>query len=322
MQEKRLLFYYPDPYFVSQFAAYLEQKTALSLRCHGFEKPEDFYESLAKEKPDLVLLPAGESLPTDPPPHLFFTERSEAVSEEELPIFRSMERQIRSLRHLLDLTEDSSPRIRPDRGELIGFYSPVHGAGQSISAILMGMVLAEKAPTLLINLERFSGLSRLLPRGEGTLSDLLYYAKVQGDLGLYMEECTEYFGPLALVPPAAEPGDLKDMRPEDLKFLLSALLDQGKYRYILVDWGEQIPGEDELLSLCSRLYVPIREDALAFAKLKEWQAYLEGRGRGELIRKMKTYRLPPPAPGRIMEYRELRHLSWGKTIRALAEGDE
>ncbi|MBR6704857.1 MAG: hypothetical protein IKI82_05450 [Lachnospiraceae bacterium] len=323
MREKMLVLYYPEADFVFRFAAYLEKRSGLALRCRAFSDSVSFYEYLKTGAADLLLVPTGTDLSVTEErsiPCLFFTEKSESREERELPVYRSMDKQIRQISRFLDVTAED-PGRKAFKAELLGFYSPVHGAGQSISAILMGMVLAEKAPTLLLNLERFSGLKRVLPQSEGTLSELLYFAKVQGDLTAHLREVTEYFGPLAYVPPAREAEDLTESRPEDWRYLLETLRDLGIYRYILVDIGDGIARQLPLLSLCERIYVPVREDEIALGKLTEWQEYLAAQGADDLLPRLRTYRLPPPAPDRMMEYRELRYGVWGRTIKALAEGE-
>ena len=323
MREKRLLLYYPEADFIYRFASYLEKRSGLALRCRAYTDLTEFYAALSSAPADLIFVPKGldlSALGELPAPCLYFAEKSESAEEQELPIYRSMDKQIRRISRLLDISE-TGPETPLVRAQLLGFYSPVHGAGQSVSAILMGMVLAEKAPTLLLDLERFSGLKRILPQGEGTLSELLYYAKVQGDFAAHLQEVTEHFGPLAYIPPVREPDDLLESRPEDWRFLLGSLRDLGLYRYILVDIGDGIARELTLLELCERIYVPVREDAIALSKLTEWQEHLAAQKREGLLERLRTFRLPPPPPEKIVEYRDLRYGLWGRTIKALAEGD-
>ncbi len=319
MQDKCLIIYYPDAVFVSRFCAYLEKKLSLPLRCRGFWEPEAFLKALDTGEGDLILAPPDMRLPEGAGPRLVFTESAEALSSEELPLYRSMDRQIKTILARLDF---SAPKEGDSDCRIIGFYSPVHGAGQSVSAILMGMVLAEKSPTLLVNLERFSGLGQLLPQGEGSLSDLLYYARVRQDLQSLGPETAQYFGPLAFIPPVREAGDLEEAGSETLSFLLEELKHCGLYRYILVDVGEGAGPVLPLLSLCHSIYVPVREDDLALAKLAEWEDYLAEQGAGVIKSRLKTFRLPTPGPEEMTEYRELRHMAWGRTIRALAEGEK
>ena len=324
MREKKLVLFYPEAEFVTRFAAYLEKKSALPVRCRVFTDYAAFRDYLREEPADLILLPRerepAEPLTAENIPILFFSEKTESRDERELPIYRKMDKQISQIARVLDFSDASGTKDEV-KTELIAFYSPVHGAGQSVSAILMGMALAEKSPTLLINLERFSGLKAYFPSYEGSLSELLYYAKVQGDFLSHLNEVVASFGPLAYIPPAREAEDLPETRPEDWRFLLTALRDSGLYRYIVIDVGDGVPRERPVLELCERIYVPIREDEIALQKLLDWQGQLEAQGQEALARRLRIFRLPPPGPETLTEYRELRHMAWGRTIKALAEGE-
>ena len=321
MREKSLVIYYPEKSFTERFSSYLERRSGLPLRCHAFTDRAAFQAYLKKNEADLILLPAGESLEEVPSaPVLYLAEKSESQLEGELPLYRRMDKQVGQIGQVLDLGEGEAEKTRPG-AELLGFYSPVHGAGQSVSAILMGMILAEKAPTLLLCLERFSGLKEIFPAGDGSLSELLYFARVQGSFLPQLKEVTSFFGPLAYVPPARQPEDLVQTGPEDWRFLLKTLKDSGLYRYILIDIGDGVRPEKEVLELCERVYVPVREDRIALSKLTEWQDQLREQGAEALLKRLRTYRLPLPGPDRIVEYRELRYLPWGRTIKALADGE-
>ena len=320
MAEKQLVLYYHEAEFVTRFAAYLEKKSALPVRCRCFTEEAPLREYLKAKGADLLLVPEGfdlQSPETAGIPCLMFTERREET-EGLLPVYRSMGSQIRRLSRALDWEETREARPN-ERAELIGFYSPVRGAGQSVSAILMGMQLAEEAPALLINLERFSGLGGILPFHGGSLSDLLYFARVQGNPLSQLGAVTESYGPLSLIPPVRDPEDLKENSAEDWRFLLGQRRDAGLYRTILLDIGDGLPQEKAVLALCDRIYCALREDEIALAKWREWQDTLKEQGEEEVLSRLHPFCLPPGGLKGWTEYRELRHLAWGRTVRALTE---
>ena len=55
----------------------------------------------------------------------------------------------------------------PLRADVLAVYSPVRGAGTTAASVLLGMILAEKEPTVLLCTERYSVLPALLPREPG-----------------------------------------------------------------------------------------------------------------------------------------------------------
>ncbi len=322
MAEKQLVLYYREAEYVKRFAAYLEKRSALPVRCRCFADEGSLRDHLRTKGADLLLVPEDfeRGIPeAEGIPCLVFTERREE-SGEYLPVYRSMSSQIRRLSLALDWEEIREVKTK-ERAELIGFCSPVRGAGQSVSAILMGMQLAEEAPALLINLERFSGLGSILPFHGGSLSDLLYFARVQGNPLTQLGAVTESYGPLSLIPPVRDPDDLRENSAEDWRFLLGQLRDAGLYRTILLDIGDGLAQEKTILAMCDRIYCVLREDEIALAKWREWQNALKDQGEEELLARLHPFHLPPAALKGWTEYRELRHLAWGRTIRALTEAE-
>lgn len=322
MSHNRLVLYHQDAIFLNRFAAYLEKKTNGAMRCVCFQEEAAVREYV--EKYGALMILVQEEFPVQIAdnkgiPYLLFTERSEGSKEFQLPIYRSMDRQIRQIRRFWK--EPSLQAPAQPQSRIYAFYSPVHGAGQSVSAILMGMHLAEEYPSLLLNLERVSGLKQILSMGEGGLSDLLYYARVQGDPLTHLAELTEYCGPLAYLPPVRDEEDLKEMSSQDWIFLLGQLRESGIYRYILVDLGDGSYGGEDLLPLCERIYVPLREDRLSQTKLQEWQEALSRKQGEDVLKKIRAYRLPREAPPDWVEYRELRLMPWGRSLKALAEAE-
>ena len=72
-------------------------------------------------------------------------------------------------------------------------------------------------------------------------------------------------------------------------------------------------------ALGDRLYCALREDEIALAKWREWQDTLKEQGEEELLSRLHPFCLPPGGLKGWTEYRELRHLAWGRTVRALTE---
>ncbi len=322
MAEIWLVLYHDDPVFLQRFSAYLEHRTGLGIRCRTFTEEAPFQEYICEASASLIIGREGFDTRTAEErgiPWLAFSERNDGREDHRLPVWRSMDRQIRQIRQSWKMTEQVTPD--PSSCRLIGFYSPVHGAGQSVSALLMGLNLAETAPVLLLNLERFSGLKQILPGGGGGLSDLLYFARVQKDPMEHLAELTEYCGPLALIPPVRDPEDLREMDSRNWEFLLEQLRRESGFRCILIDIGDGVTQPEEILKYCDRVYVPLREDRLAIAKWEEWREHLE-ETRGEaFLSRLRPYRLPPESLPEWVDYRELRHMAWGRCLKALAEAE-
>ena len=318
MADKQLVLYYQDAEYIRRFAAYVEKRSALPLKVKGFTDEEAFWEYVSQGCADLILIPEG-SLQRKAEekglPFLALSERTGSPDPRQMPLYRRMDEQIKQLR--ASICWDRDAKEGKQTVSLIAFCSPVHGAGQSLSAILAGLELAELAPTLLINLERFSGLTQFLAPHGGSLSDLLYFGRVQGNPLLQLEAVTESYGPLSYIPPVRDPDDLRENSPEDWAFLLDALQSAGLYRYIVLDMGDGAVREKTILERCEKIYCPLRADPLSDAKWEEWKAYLIAQQEGELLERLRPYRLEEAPPRGWTEYREMRFHGWGRRIKAL-----
>lgn len=159
--------------------------------------------------------------------------------------------------------------------QIIGIYSPIKRCGKTTFALALGEEYAKNKHVLYINLEDFSGFRALFNREyRMDVSDLLYFYREekQGMLNR-VEEITERLHFLYYLPPAMCPADMKSVQPEEWRewFLL---LMQSKYEVIIVEPGECIYGLEEILALCNKIYMPILEDKISLAKLKEYEDYL------------------------------------------------
>lgn len=159
--------------------------------------------------------------------------------------------------------------------QIIGIYSPIKRCGKTTFALALGEEYAKNKHVLYINLEDFSGFRALFNREyRMDISDLLYFYREekQGMLNR-VEEIAERLHFLYYLPPAMCPADMKSVQPEEWRewFLL---LMQSKYEVIIVEPGECIYGLEEILALCNKIYMPILEDKISLAKLKEYEDYL------------------------------------------------
>ena len=71
------------------------------------------------------------------------------------------------------------------------------------------------------------------------------------------------------VPPAMNPEDLKGVKFEEWLQMLVYLETYSEYDTIILDLDELVDGLFEILRLCSRIYMPVREDGISLAKLEQ-----------------------------------------------------
>ena len=317
MQEKSLVLQYEDAVFLRRFASFLEKKAEEALRISWFVREEEFLQFVQTERADLLIV--SESLAKSRKwtvPLLYFTEGTVPKGERELPIYRPMDRQIRRIRQAL---ADSRPEAEKSAAActVLGFFAPAGGIGQSVSALLAGLILAESGPALFISLERYSALQEMLSLQGGTLSDLLYFARIQGDPFERIEMMTDCAGPLTVLAPAADPADLRTALPEDWNYLFSQLRAAGRYRFAVVDLGDGLGLETELMAHCDLVFVPENGSPAAAVKEAIWRRCLSDSGEAALLEKLRPFSLPPLPGDGLLDYRELRMTEWGRIVRAV-----
>lgn len=191
---------------------------------------------------------------------------------------------------------------------LIGIYSPVKRCGKTALSLALGEAYARSRKVLYINLEDFSGFRSLLEREyRMNISDLLYfYREEKQGMSARIEEVAEKLGELYYLPPAMCPADIKSVQPEEWKEWFLLLL-QSRFEVIIVEPGDCVNGLEEILALCNKIYMPVLEDRISLAKLKEFEDYLLLAGwdglAGRISKHVMPYREENLDSG-LLEYRD------------------
>ena len=159
--------------------------------------------------------------------------------------------------------------------EFIGVYSPVKRTLKTSFALTLGQILAKEKRVLYINLEEYAGFNVLLERTYMTdLSDILYFiSQKKRNFILKLASIVQSLGEMDYIPPALSPLDLKVIRPEEWILFLEELK-KCNYDVIILDIGESIDGTFDILRRCSRIFTPIRDDGVSYAKIEQYEALL------------------------------------------------
>lgn len=168
-------------------------------------------------------------------------------------------------------------RVKKSKQRIIAVYSPIHRVGKTTFAIALGEELAKKEKTLYLNLEEYPDIGGRFVQAEGrNLSDLLYYLRQEnGNAPLRLSTMLAKKGELDYVPPMPVSTDLKAVTLEEWTKLLEVLLKESVYENIVLDLSESVQGLFELLKLCDRIYMPVREDAVSVWKLNQYEENLK-----------------------------------------------
>lgn len=197
---------------------------------------------------------------------------------------------------LSDEEGEMAPSVRHG-GRLcrIGFYSPIPGCLQTSAVLCLASLLAEEAPSLILNFEPLSGLSHLLSKEfAGDLSELVYYSdcakeKVAGHLASILVRA----GSADLVPPLQNPADLNQVKAEQWLGLFEAIGEVTDYGYLVLDLSGTMQGLFEILDSCDFIFMMTKDGSMAEAKLAEFHERLTRGGQENLLTRVRQ--LPVPA---------------------------
>ena len=86
--------------------------------------------------------------------------------------------------------------------------------------------------------------------------------------------------------------DLKEIKPGEWCGLIQELKDYSSYDTLVLDIGNSVRGIPEILKECTMIYMPVREDAVSIAKLRQYEKALEQRNMGYIMEKTRKLKLP------------------------------
>ena len=156
--------------------------------------------------------------------------------------------------------------------QLIGVYSPIHRIGKSEFALILARELSSRKRVLYISLEEYSILGESLFYEKRNLADILYYMKQEdGYLGARVGTVIRKVQEVDTIAPIPVSQDLKEVAQADWEMLFPRLLKESMYETIIIDFSESVQGLFRLLSLCSTIYMPVKKDPAARAKLGQYQ---------------------------------------------------
>lgn len=213
---------------------------------------------------------------------LVVLNESGILREEGIENINKYQQADKVLRKLLEIYADIARVQFPHlldgyQTKIIGIYSPVRRSCQTTFALTMSQMLAEQNRTLYLNFEHYAGNpALLLDMQTKDLADLLYF--LNGDkekFTLRMQSMVQQIGRLDYIPPMKAGQNLLNITAEEWMQLLQNLSESEKYEYIILDLSESMQGLFDILRFCTKVFMPIREDAIAKCKLMQYEQMLE-----------------------------------------------
>ncbi len=327
MRKKILLICDQDRSYVERFAAYAEKREGLPFQIRFFTDAQSLDIYLEEREADLIL--AGEGTQK-------WREEKKEFSCPVLPLVKERRGetgpslyQYQSVEAILRQALAFLERQQKEKGEkphsrIFGVYSPIKRCYKTTFSLVLGQILAEKDATLYVNLEDISGLSYYLSQGEGgTLSDLLYQRETgKKEMGLY--QMVRSVGKLTYLPPVSCPEDIREAHMDELTSIVKELASLNLYSYLVIDVGDALVDPLPVLSLCHRIYMPVRDDHLSRAKVESWWEYFRERTEEEVMGRIRHLSIPRYArleSGQI-DYVGLRFSPFGQYVEAQLREEE
>ena len=210
--------------------------------------------------------------------------------------------------------------------KIIGIYSPIHHVCKTSFALALAKAYAAKDNTVLyINLEEFSGLGEILPEGGGgNLSDAIYYYKFsEGNLMQHIGELVCNIGNLHYIPPIKCAEDVTAIKTEEWIDFLSRMGADAGYDVIVLDISNAVKEQWRLLDICTKVYLPMREDYISRKKINDFDTYMLAMGK-EHVSEMIEKLLLPKDKNMGLEPDFLEKVEWsllGKYAKEMAIND-
>lgn len=215
------------------------------------------------------------------------------------------------------------PGIFGKEKRIIGVYSPVGRCGKTSLSLAIGQLLAKEEKVLFITLDMFSGFSCFLDeRWKRDMSDLIYYYKQKRFNALRLNSVVYLLGDLAWIPPIGYPDDYNQITMEEMADFLVKILEESDYTTIVLDIGNYDRQILPVLGICKVVYMPMKEDMVSQAKIREFESYIESCKDPQLKEKFYKLHVPYVTGTKRMEHfpQELLWGDMGDFVRGLLKG--
>lgn len=183
--------------------------------------------------------------------------------------------------------------IRKDH-QVIGVYSPAGGSGKTMFALALGQILAENQNVLYLNLEECSGFRGILGEGHWNLSDLIYFFRQKNKTQfLYrLNSMVHKLNRMDYIPPCETYTDFRQITVEEWQKLLYLLRVQSVYDCVILDMGNMAGNEPDLLRQCDGIYMPVRQDLISQAKIRQWEKNIQILDSMDVLERTQKIELP------------------------------
>ena len=178
--------------------------------------------------------------------------------------------------------------------EVHGVYSPVGRCGKSTLAKALAGNYGKNKKTLLLDLQSFGACQEQLGEEEiWDLSDIIYFLRQGKKSFLYkLGSIGQARNNYDYILPMKIPADLRGVTLAEWTELLEKLSTDSDYQVIVMDFGNDICGLFQLLSQCTRVYIPMLSDADSKRKIRNFEWILKNENFEKVMEGMHKIILP------------------------------
>lgn len=206
---------------------------------------------------------------------LLYSGKKPAIQENEVLLFKYQSGE-KILTQIVEecgelFSEDVIFRTSSEKEEveILGVFSPVHRIGKTSYALELGEEYAQHKNVLYLNLELYSGMQGHFEDRGQALADVLYHARQEKqNLGLFLSTHVQHLGNVDVVAGMFSE-DMKQIHAKEWKELLQKIVSQTIYDVVILDIDEGIPEVYDLLQICTKIYILVKEDLYGQAKMRQ-----------------------------------------------------
>lgn len=333
--KKIMAVYDEDPFYAERLSDYVNRKEKGIFKAQAFTSKERLEEFARVNDVDVLL--TGETVDTEGISELKTvqkiyltedrgTETSGVREENSIYKYQSGDDIIRDVMAVyceLPGVKAVFPGLLSKEKRIVGVYSPVGRCGKTSLALAMGQVLAKEEKVLFISFDTYTGFSQMLDeQWKRDFSDLIYYYKQGRFHALRLNTIVYYLGDMAWIPPFRYPDDYSQVTAEEMADLMTQILNNSNYDTIVLDIGDYDRQVLPILDVCQVVYMPVKEDQISMAKMKEFEQYIEAFGNKTLKDKFHKIHVPLMTGTKRMEHfpQELLWGDMGDFVRGLLKG--
>jgi hypothetical protein len=206
---------------------------------------------------------------------------------------------------------------------VIGIYSPNGGIEKTVFALTLGQILSESQNVLYLNLEECAGLPECMGGSHWNISDLIYFLRQNKAQFLYrLNSMVQKMDRMDYIQPCESYMDFRQITVEEWQHLLYLIRTQSTYDSIILDMGNLIGHEVDLLRQCDGIYVPIQQDVISQTRISQWERGIQVLDGMDVMEKLQKLELPEceNAPCREEDFRMLPQQRMGRFVRELLRG--